>query len=57
MDSFTELFCLIDDFYQELEPALERVQLENGTRHQRRTVSLSELMLQRRPLTSVRRPQ
>lgn len=46
MDSLTELFCLIDDFCQEFEPAFERVQLENGIRHRRRTgsLSLSELM-------------
>lgn len=46
MDSLTELFCLIDDFCQEFEPAFERTQLESGTRQRRRTgsLSLSELM-------------
>ena len=46
MDSLTELFCLIDDFCQEFEPAFERTQLEIGTRQRRRTgsLSLSELM-------------
>lgn len=46
MESFTELFCLIDDFCRRFEPAWERRQLTAGTRKRRRrsTLSLSELM-------------
>lgn len=46
MESLTELFCLMDDFCQEFEPAFERTQLESGARQRRRTGSLllSELM-------------
>jgi hypothetical protein len=32
MDSLTGLFCLIDDFCQELEPALDKQLLEHGQR-------------------------
>src|SRR5512144_1147278 len=46
MESFTELFCLRDDFCRRFEPAWERRQLTAGTRKRRRrsTLSLSELM-------------
>lgn len=30
MDSLTELFCLMDDFCQEFEPALEKQLLAKG---------------------------
>lgn len=46
MDSLTELFCLIDDFCHQFEPALERHLLETGVkkRKRRNKLSLSELM-------------
>lgn len=46
MDSLTELFCLIDDFCQEFEPAFEAQRLADGARKRHRTCSLalSELM-------------
>jgi transposase len=46
MDSLTELFCLMDDFCQEFEPALEKQLLALGQRHRRRPsgLCLSELM-------------
>jgi transposase len=46
MDSLTELFCLMDDFCQEFEPALEQQLLEQGKRKRRRAsgLCLSELM-------------
>ena len=46
MDSLTELFCLMDDFCQEFEPALEKRLLEQGQRKRRRPAGLclSELL-------------
>ena len=46
MDSLTELFCLIDDFCRQFEPALERHLLEAGVKKRKRRseLSLSELM-------------
>ncbi|WP_396958463.1 IS982 family transposase [Nitrosomonas sp.] len=46
MDSLTELFCLIDDFCHQFEPALERHLLEAGVKKRKRRseLSLSELM-------------
>ena len=46
MDSLTELFCLIDDFCQRLEPEWEKHLLADGRKKRRRSasLSLSELM-------------
>ena len=46
MTSLTELFCVIDDFCLEFEPAFEAELLANGERKRRRAsnLSLSELM-------------
>ena len=46
MDSLTELFCLVDDFCRQFEPAWEQRQLTSGMqkRRRRRALSLSELM-------------
>ena len=46
MDSLTELFCFIDDFCCQFEPALERHLLEAGVKKRKRGsgLSLSELM-------------
>src|SRR5574342_1024648 len=46
MESLTELFCLIDDFCRQFEPAWRQRQLTSGTRKRRRrsALSLSELM-------------
>ena len=46
MDSLTELFCLMDDFCQKFEPALEKRLLEQGQRKRRRQAGLclSELL-------------
>jgi transposase len=46
MDSLTELFCLVDDFCHEFEPAWERRLLTDGAKKRRRPcgLSLSELM-------------
>lgn len=46
MDSLTELFCFIDDFCCQFEPALERRLLEAGVKKRKRYsgLSLSELM-------------
>ena len=46
MDSLTELFCLMDDFCRQFEPAWRQRQLTSGTRKRRRrsALSLSELM-------------
>ena len=46
MDSLTELFCLIDDFCHQFEPALERRLLETRVKKRKRCsgLSLSELM-------------
>jgi transposase len=46
MDNLTELFCLVDDFCREFEPAWERRLLADGARKRRRQggLSLSELM-------------
>ena len=46
MDSLTELFCQIDDFCREFEPAWERRLLAAGVKKRKRNpeLSLSELM-------------
>ena len=46
MDRLTELFCLVDDFCRQFEPAWEQQQLTSGARTRRRgnALSLSELM-------------
>ena len=46
MDSLTELFCLIDDFCRQFEPAWERRRLDAGVKKRKRRceLSLSELM-------------
>jgi transposase len=46
MDSLTELFCLMDDFCRQFEPAWRQRQLTSGIRKRRRrcALSLSELM-------------
>ncbi len=46
MDHLTELFCLIDDFCRQFEPAWEHRLLANGKKKRRRKseLSLSELM-------------
>lgn len=46
MDDLTELYCLMDDFCKEFEPALHAKLLEGGQRKRRRatSVSLAELM-------------
>lgn len=46
MDSFTELFCLLDDFCRRFEPAWKQRQLTSGAhkRLRRTTLSLSALM-------------
>ena len=46
MDNLTELFCLVDDFCRQFEPAWERRLLADGARKRRRQggLSLSELM-------------
>jgi len=46
MESLTELFCLMDDFCRQFEPAWERRQLTRGMQKRRRcgALSLSELM-------------
>ena len=46
MESLTELFCLVDDFCRQFEPAWERHQLTSGAppRRRRSALSRSELM-------------
>ena len=46
MDNLTEIFCLIDDFCREFEPAFEQQLLTDGQKKRRRAcaLSLSELM-------------
>lgn len=46
MDNLTELFCMMDDFCKEFEPAWSAHLISNGKRHRNRAagVSLSELM-------------
>ncbi|MFM7331564.1 MAG: IS982 family transposase [Brachymonas sp.] len=46
MDHLTELYCLMDDFCKEFEPALHRHMISTGARKRRRACSLSlaELM-------------
>jgi len=46
MDNLTELYCLMDDFCKEFEPALHRQMISHGVRQRRRACSLSlaELM-------------
>ena len=41
MDSLTELFCLIDDFCHQFEPALERHLLEAGVKKRKRRSELA----------------
>jgi hypothetical protein len=46
MDHLTELYCLMDDFCKECEPALHRQMISSGVRKRRRAtgLSLAELM-------------
>lgn len=41
MDNLTELFCLMDDFCQEFEPALEQQLLAHRQRQRRRPSGIS----------------
>ena len=42
--SLLELFCAVDDFCRQLEPAWQRQQLASGLRQRTRQLSLSEIM-------------